>query len=139
MDNQVFNINGTDKKLLKKVLKLAFMLNPYRKAEAWKIDKEKGLVLFWSKEKDTTAFVEPLDAKGVFGFVWDFLNSEEALKIDLKDWDRNLEDDGFDGSTDRGWRVYTERWGRIGKGNSEYDSYNYSFLAITPCYAWYGK
>ncbi|WCK57542.1 hypothetical protein PP175_26110 (plasmid) [Aneurinibacillus sp. Ricciae_BoGa-3] len=129
MDNQVFNVNGRDWDDLASVLKLAFKLSG-KKARAFRIDKKKGLVLYWSENvTGSTALVAPMDGEQIFPTVKAFLMSEKAEIIELDKWDKNL---NHDGSNAKGWRVYTEDWGHVNEDH-------YAFLAITPAYMWYGK
>ncbi len=52
-----------------------------------------------------------------------------------EDWESNLVHDGSNG---KGFRIYTEGWGRI-NGTSSHTSEDYSFGAIKPVYLWFGK
>jgi hypothetical protein len=136
----IFNVNGRSDEQLLATLKLAF-LNEYgntQKARAWKVDINKGLILFWHYDSSAGSFPFPtsLNAEEVFPLVKQYLADKETWENTVfGEWEDNLQ--GFDGIIDKGWRVYTERWGKIEK--AEYQGYDYSFLAIKPCYCWYGK
>jgi hypothetical protein len=131
MDNRVFNVNGQGHDMLRTALKLVFEQDGKRTtAERWRIDPDKGLILFsCGEQKDSHPFPTPLNADGVLSTVWNFLNSVEAAKIKLKDWDC---DEDHDGSNSLGWRVYCEDWGHVA------DEFH-AICAITPAYMWHGK
>ncbi len=62
--------------------------------------------------------------------LWYWLkNFKDWDKLQLSDWDVNLD---HDGSNSKGFRIYTEDWGRV---NDE----TYSLGAIKPVYTWYRK
>jgi hypothetical protein len=126
-DNIIFDVNGIEEEDLLNTLKLAFKISG-RNVEGWKIDNEKGLILFWDAE-NCNKLPTNLNAEQFFLAVVAFLKSEEAKNISCKDWDEKAD---HDGSNELGWRVYTEDWGMI-------NGYEYSFLAVKPAYVWYGK
>lgn len=62
--------------------------------------------------------------------LWYWLhNFKDWNKLELSDWDVNLK---HDGSNNKGFRIYTEEWGRVNDDT-------YSLGAIKPVYTWYGK
>lgn len=132
MDNRIFNINGAKKELLSKVLDIAFSQEGYsvRKAEAWSVHPEKGLILYWHHVKDTNKLLTPLASSSVVDMVWEWLKSDEAKTIKMVDpWEVDMD---HDGSNSIGWRVFVEEWGHVA-GNF------YSICAIKPAYLWHGK
>lgn len=129
MDNRIFNVNGSGGEQLMDAIKLAFKTSGFKTAKAWKIDNQKGIILYWYNDKGTNPFPSPLTAEEVLPIVSSFLKSEDAKNIECIEWD---EDYKHDGSNSLGWRVYTEKWGKI-------DNKDYSFLAIKPAYMWHGK
>ena len=131
MNNRIFNVNGTGDDLLLKTLELALMQEwgKPKTLDAWKIDKEKGLILYWHTVENTNPFPSPLNAQQLLPVVSGFLASEEAKQIICNKWDADCQ---HDGSNSLGWRVYCEDWGHIGRDH-------YAFIAIKPAYMWYGK
>ena len=134
MDNPVFNVKGQYQESLKDALVLAFSVLDRRKADGYRLDRKKGLVLYWtvssSKKHEVIPFPKPLDAHEVFEKVIEFFEGEFVKEITLQEWDDEADD--MDVEDETGWRVYTERWGRI-------DEDSYAFLAITPSFCWTGK
>lgn len=132
MDNRVFNVNGEGDDLLRSTLYFAFSQAGHR-CEGWRIDVEKGFILYWHVEGDNplvAKFPFPIGSDSVFSLVKEYLARNETWKeAKLTSWDRNAD---HDGSNSQGWRVYTEDWGQIA-----HDCY--AFLAITPAYLWHGK
>lgn len=102
----------------------------HSKVEAWSVDREgRRLVLHWTSsrsESDSGESIHPLPApmelEQVVGFVEAWLGTVDYGKAP-----------STDGSTGKGSRVYSERWGQIqGYGWS-------SFVAIEPEWLIYGK
>lgn len=134
MDNNRFNVKGEGYEFLKQTLELAFNVME-DKPRAYRIDKKKGFVLYWTDttEKSNTVvhpFPTTLTAEQLFPLVQAFLESDEADEIELSDGDEEFDDCDVDNYY--GWRVYTESWGRV-------DGDAYAFLAITPSWCWSGK
>lgn len=138
MDNRVFDFIGrTDEQLLM-ALELA-MLNEYGEsisAKGWMIDQKKGLILFeYLGESKSTAFPSPLGAEELFPLIKKYLSQESTWQnTDFSEFEVDLE---HDGDNEEGFRIYTENFGGI--QNSNKIKYSGSFLAIKPCYCWYGK
>jgi len=63
-----------------------------------------------------------------------FENFYEWSKIEYNPWEHDAD---HDGSNEKGFRIYTEDWGRI--NGVSYTSEDYSLAAIKPVYCWYGK
>lgn len=143
MENTLFNVMGTlpkyerDENLLLDALKLAFKVSDHSKAKAFRIDKKKGLILYWSehteKSEPINKFITPLTAEQIHPQVHAFLRScyDGEIKVELEEFDEAMDEDD-DITSVEGWRVYTEKWGRI-------DGDTYAFLAIKPAYENYGK
>lgn len=134
MDNRIFNINGAGEEALAQVLELAFSHGSFndRKCTHYVIHPQKGMILLWYKsdyDKEAQGFPCPLTAKGVTPIVAQWLQSSEAAKIELADWDVDAD---HDGSNELGWRVYSEDWGHVAGRHG-------AICAITPAYMWYGK
>lgn len=121
MDN--FHIDLTSEGDLTKPMEIAF--RGYKTAEAYAIDG-KRLIFFWSSHADSAPktltrlpFKIPADAAADFAKRW----------LAEQDYGREPDHDGDNG---KGWRLYTENWGRIG------DWWG-SIVAIEPAWACYGK
>ncbi len=124
MDNFRIDITAEGDALLVKAMEVAFTNCPGQTAEAYLISPEKGLVFFWSP-KDSSQSLVPLP------FKLDAAGAADFARRWLAEADYGREPD-HDGDNGKGWRVYCEGWGRI-------DGYSYSFVAVKPCWAWYGK
>lgn len=133
MDNAVFNVNGYGREMLVQAIKLLFLqrgFNERSSVSSWSVDNERGIILYWHNAgKDSTPFPVKLSAEGAASAVWDWLQSAAADDIQLKGWDKDAD---LDGSTSKGWRVYSEDWGHVGRDA-------YAICAITPAYMWHGK
>lgn len=79
------------------------------------------LILLWHEEGAAVPLPFPLDLTGVTQFVQNW----------LKVVDYGPQPD-IDGSSDHGWRVFTERWGHVA-------GFHYAIVAIQPEWALYGK
>lgn len=134
MDNQVFNVKGEGKELLKAALHLAFEAMGEANAEGYCLDEKKGLMLYWADKSSTqrtvVPFITPLTADQLYPQVVAFLESDFANKMKLEGWDAATNDSEV--GDHQGWRIYTEEWGEV-------DDDDYAFLAVTPSYCWYGK
>lgn len=129
-DNRVFNVNGEDFDTLKKTIELAFLINGSNtKAVSWEFDKDKGLVLSWTKTERGHLFPVALDAEESASIAWKWIHTEDAKKMKFEKWDCDQDHDGSNGD---GWRVYVEDWGHVGTNC-------YAICAIRPAYVWYGK
>lgn len=144
MENTIFNVMGafpryeSDEETLLDALKLAFKISDHRTATAFRIDKEKGLMLYWTdkseKREPVNKFITPLTAEQIYPQVKAFLESfyNGDIEVDIEEFDENMEEDDDDLTSIEGWRVYTEKWGEI-------DDDCYAFLAIKPAWETYGK
>lgn len=119
-DSTYFDMRATS---LKPALQIAFETAPGGKAWGYKSTKDK-LVFAWNKNAGDTfvPFVTPIG--------W-----EEAETI-VKNWCKEVADYGtepdHDGDNGRSWRIYCEAWGYI-------DHNHYTFMAVEPYWAEYGK
>lgn len=114
---------GRGKALLSDLLDVAFCVTSNSYAVGWKVT-DKGFVLFWHDESDGNnphPFPTRMAACDLTDTVWAWLNEAEYPETPK-----------HDGSNTKGFRVYTETWGRIGDDR-------YSFLAIQPCWIEHGK
>jgi len=128
-DNRIFNVNGKSEEYLLETLQLALKNT---KVEGWKHSPNHGLILFWAipkNDKKVNRFPAPLNADAIFPIVTQYLKSEDASKVECKDWDADADHDGHN---ERGWRVYCTDWGHVGNEC-------YALIAIKPAYIWYGK
>lgn len=118
MDN--FYIKITSKGSLLKAMEIAF---DQRRAEAFAIDADKGLIFLWrqSGTKPWQPLPFKMDASGAADFATRWL--AEA------DYGREPDHDGDNG---KGWCIYVDNWGRV-------DGYDYSIVAVKPAWAMYGK
>ena len=125
MDNFEFVFTGDSIESLK----TAITLLPYRQTAAWKVVRRQGLpsylILYWHAESvaktGVVPFPSPVDSDIVADFVWAWLRAQ----------DYGPEPD-HDGSNEKGFRMWTEAWGRV-------DDETYSYIAIRPLWTWYGK
>lgn len=129
MDNHIFNVNGRldrgGERLLQKALELAFEITG-RKAVAWRVSMEHGLILNWS---DSANGAVPLPCEStaleVMPMVLAWLRSDEAKNVKCVGLDANADHDGHNGP---GWRVhYGDGVGRE------------AIVAVKPAFMWYGK
>ena len=105
-------------------MKIAFRGAAGSRAEAYVVDPKLGLIFFWSANdgpKDIAKLPFKLDATAAADFA----------KRWLAEQDYGNEPD-HDGDNGRGWRLYNESWGRVG-------GHTYSFVAVKPAWAMYGK
>lgn len=136
MDNKIFNVNGRleDEDVLLMTLQLAMKQEWGNNLTiaGWSFDINKGMILHrFTKDNrnNLIPFPNPLTAEQLLPIVISFLNSDKAKSIECDNWDADLEHDGHNS---KGWRIYTEDWGRIG------DDWT-SYIAIKPAYMWHGK
>ena len=99
-----------------------------RKIESWKHSKTHGLILCWGNYNDNIPFPSELTTDEISFIVWAYRNSSEADGVQLKGWDIDCDQDGFN---TKGWRVYVEDWNMV-------DGNDYAVVA-TPAYLWFGK
>lgn len=129
MDNRVFNVNGSGLESLRQTMALAFNQESLDGADAWVFDPDKGLVLLWCHVEGSTKFPVTFSADQAARVAFTWLDSPEAKAMKLEDWDANHD---HDGSNSRGWRVYVEDWGHVGKWHE-------SLCAVRPAFMWHGK
>lgn len=140
MDNRVFNVNGAGIENLEAILSLLLNENKFKgivsyKVVGWRIDKEKGFILYWHvKDANVTPFPTNMSAKWLAPLIMNWLESDEAKEMQCTDWDSDTD---HDGSNEYGFRVYTEEWGHINFDNGGID--HYTIGAVRPAYLWYGK
>ena len=144
MDNKIFNVNGRTRTQLAKALEL-LLLDEYgdtAEVKGWYFSKDKGLVLTWHVQSDkrtSIAFTDrmgkpsPISGEELVNIIWDWLKTDEAQTVVCEGTDAKI---SLDGSVERGWRLYTEKWGHI-ELDGGVDSY--SIAAIKPAWLWYNK
>jgi hypothetical protein len=121
MDN--FNIDVTSQGRANFDLAFLIAFSQYVKCKAYKIDKDKGFVLYWlTTEGAVNTLPYEMDWKETADFVWGWLLKNRPSKTP----------ELFDGSYELGYRIYTEDWGHAGRDCR-------AFLAIKPIWALYGK
>lgn len=130
MDNFELKVVSEGKDTLLLAMRLAFI--EYEKASHWRVDDEKGMILYWSVsdspftgKEQIKPFITPLNAEQITEQVWLWLEGADIEKYDGPEPDH-------DGSNGRGFCLYTEEWGKIGDED-------YAFVAIKPTWAMYGK
>lgn len=143
MDNRFFNVNGKTKEQLKLALEL-LLFNEYGekdKVAGWYFSKQKGFVLTWANpdKHKSSPFTnrlgqpEEIDVNELLELLWKWKDTEQASTVELEDFE---DDADHEGSNDKGWRLYTEKWGHIEEGSS---IDHYSIAAFKPVWLWYGK
>jgi hypothetical protein len=125
VNNFKIDLTAEGDAVLIQAMQIAFSNAPGRKAEAFMVSPEKGLVFFWapnlSSNKDIVKLPFKLDAEGAADFARRWLAEQDYGR-----------DPGHDGDNGKGFRIYCESWGRIADLSG-------SFVAIQPEWAWYGK
>lgn len=130
MDNPVFNVNGKGRDLLIKTLALAFEQRQIRAPFGFKIDLEKGIVLFWAQHVEATPFLGTPTIEALADMLLSELEATIWVGLPFENWDADPDD--HDVKTDKGWRAYTEDWGHAG-------GHHTAFLIVRPVFLWYGK
>jgi hypothetical protein len=154
MDNFHIDVTAAGRAAFDTAMGLA--MYSHSKAVAYALHPKLGLVLFWSDhEKEIADRTEmPSFSPHVNRELWDQLYKESCAKVVrvpvqklpypmqgkalvefawnwLETAERGEQPD-HDGENEAGWRVYCEGWGRVGDAQ-------YSFVAIQPVWAMYGK
>lgn len=125
MDNFRINITAIGDQTLQAAMRMVFDHNaPGKRAEAYTVDSEHGMIFLWhmhSSHTNAVALPFKMDADGAADFArrW------------LLDLDYGKQPD-HDGDNERGWRLYTETWGKVA-------SLDYSICAVQPMWAMFGK
>lgn len=127
-NNYHFDISSEDREQFDRAMAFAFDGRySEMKARGYRLDPEKGLILYWSIDsngaaaKGVQSFPYEMKVKAATEFAWHWLQEQNY----------GAEPD-HDGSNHKGWRVYNESWNRIG---SEWGA----FVAIKPEWMMYGK
>lgn len=119
-----FDVSSDTRKHFDMAMELAFANCAGGKAERYKIDSEKGLILSWGgAESGYEKLVYKMDLEATKEFVWNWVRSADY--VDKSCWDSEVD-------RKKGFRVYNEAWGHIG-------SDHYAFVAIKPTFMLYGK
>lgn len=121
MDNFHVDITAMGREGFKLAMHIAALSWP--EATHWRVDEEKGMVLYWTAPNHNLAQPLPYKMKGeqLIDFVWNWLvQADYGHQPD------------HDGSNSKGWRVYNESWGHV---NGEWQTY----IAIKPVWAMHGK
>jgi hypothetical protein len=138
MDN--FHIDVTSDKLkdLEAALIIAIRNTPGAKATHFKVssvfkktldetieEAKSALILCWYETAGSSKLPYSLTEKNIFTFVENWLSEQD--KENYMDWE------DMDGEcSPKAFRIFNQYWGHINEDP-------YSFIAITPTYAWYGK
>lgn len=123
MDN--FHIDITSEGDLRSAMELAFR-QPVFRAEGYLIDPDRGLIFFWGGFNN-----HPPDGLIRLPFKLDAIGAADFAERWLAEQDYGEQPD-HDGDNGRGWRLYNDEWGRVG-------GLTYSFIAVKPEWAMYGK
>lgn len=114
------------------------------KGESGEFYDSHGTIYIWNPKKDSKwGWERALDSYlaqtvPVHPFPYKMKKATDLARF-IQGWigelpdERYIDDLDHDGSNGRGFRVYNESWGRLD------DCSSYSFVAIQPCWAWYGK
>lgn len=137
MDNRIFNVNGTGKDELGRILFAAFaQCSSCALAAAYRVTPKHGLILYQyhtddkrESGKEFIRFPAKLGAEAALSVVWQWLESGPVPSKELSHWDLDAD---HDGSNSIGWRVYCEDWGHV-------DNDWGAICAITPAFMWHGK
>lgn len=141
--NTPFNVRGLipqysmDKDYLLDALKLAFLVSDQTTANAYRIDKQLGLILYWTDKSETRLpvqkFITPQTPEQIHPQVEAFLQSyyKKEIDIELENEDQPYLNDS-DITNVEGWRIYTGQYNRVNEDS-------YAFIAIKPAYDCYGK
>ena len=130
-DNRVLDINGEGTEALLLALKIAFLQEGFN-CKGWS-ESKKGIILHWSGDVKGVHKL-PSDQKGLspedcIPIILNYLKSDEADKVELDGWFKDVD---IDGSTSKGWRVFVEDWGHV-------DNHHTAICCISPSYLWHGK
>jgi hypothetical protein len=121
-DNFHLDVCSDSQRHFQYALTMAFDHAAGGKARFYRIDPEKGLILFWAEgAKDAVLLPYPMDCTAATEFVWNWLKTAGYG-----------EQPDHDGDNARGFRVYNESWGHVG---NEWQA----FVAIRPEWQMYGK
>lgn len=124
-DNWQLDITNEGTEKLRLAMKLA--MSWHSKATHYCVHHKLGLVLLWHEDANVDGVAVqklpfPLKTSDMLAdFVAGWLSSADYP-----------EKPDFDGSSVKGWRVYNEEWGHVGKSH-------YAFVAIQPVWSLYGK
>lgn len=141
--NTPFNVRGiiprysVDKNYLLDALKLAFLVSEQATAEAYRIDKRLGLILYWADKSEDIhpvhQFITPQTPEQIYPQVEAFLQAyyDKEIDIELEKADEPYLNDS-DITNVEGWRIYTGQWNRVNEDE-------YAFIAIKPAYDNYRK
>lgn len=117
MDNFHFDMTSRGDK----ALMTALSLFPQHKVTGYRVDADKGLVLYWAASERATALPFDMTLEQAARFAADWLeHADYGSKPD------------HDGDNEKGWRLYSESWGHI---SGEWQA----FAAVQPMWAMYGK
>jgi hypothetical protein len=131
-DNRIFNVNGKGLEHLKQTLALACALDSYQnrnRIDSWFFSKNHGLVFCWGKPANSSHFPTAISAEQAADMAWQWLQTDEAKKMECTGWDRDAD---HDGSNSLGWRVFVEDWGHVAGSF-------YAIAAVRPAFMWHGK
>lgn len=120
MDNFTIEVWSEGKKDFSMAMGIALK---HSKCVGYRIDKEKGLVLMWTKRDipEYVALPYEMNLEQIIEFAWGWLQATPP--------EGNQPD--HDGSNGRGFKMITNGWGQV-------DSWQ-EFIAIKPIWAMYGK
>lgn len=122
MDNFELTVQSEGRKQFDLAMQIAF--RDHAKAVGYRISKEKGLILYWSKTSvtDLIPFAYDMNCQQATEFVWGWIESNPP-KGERPD---------HDGDNEKGFIVYTDSWGHV-------DGQWQAFVGIGVIWAMYGK
>lgn len=141
-NNRIININGRGLRMLERAIELACDCGETVTAAGTKVDHRSqqitgslvdpdcGLIWLWTSCTGSTNYPAPLTPRQVAEISLRWLESDTARAMKCEEWDANAD---HDGENSRGWRVYTEEWGHVGKADWA------AIFAVRPVFLWHGK
>jgi hypothetical protein len=120
MNNREIKVQAAGRKSFDLAMQLIFEDTPGKTATHFKFDPELGMVFHWHEEKGTIPLPFAMGCNLVADLAWGWLESIIPPG----------EPTGFDGSYDKGFEVTNRGCG---------DGWSFSFLAVKPVWAYYGK
>jgi hypothetical protein len=149
MDNRVLDVVSVGDKALALALELAWHNAPGGKATHYKIVTLKERYQYWPDKagvviRHSVNLVEDPTGTPTLILLWHEEKNALALAYPhtlpqavefTRGWLGNVdygEEPDHDGSNGKGWRVFTEGWGRV-------LSHNYTIVGVQPNWAMYGK
>ena len=122
---QKFSINGSDKEILQKAVKLALDISG-SDVQSFNMDGH-GITFYWFRNEGNSKMPKTKNAETILNLAWDYINSEEARESFSKEPHEDI-----DGSIERGWEIYLPRW-------DEDSNHFYAIFKIKLAWLYYHK